>query len=199
MSIAKSVLAVEPDSEVALVYANRAREDVIFHDALEALAAEHSSRFGVRHVFGLLDPSELHPMIDDRTEIFVCGPAPMMALVRASLPGRSLREERFSSPGMVTTRPSAPQSVSIRVRGGQRHLVVTPDQTILESALQTGVDLPFSCGMGGCGKCKVKLVSGDVASDEPNCLTAEERERGYVLTCVSRACTKVELAVEESS
>ncbi|MGZ3418828.1 MAG: 2Fe-2S iron-sulfur cluster-binding protein [Polyangiales bacterium] len=199
MSIAKSVLAIEPESEVALVYANRAREDVIFHDALEALAAAHPQRFCVRHVFGLFDPKELAPFVVDGTEIFLCGPAGMMDVVRASLPGREIREERFSSPGLVSTRASSPQQVTVSLRGGQRQLVVTPDQTILESALQAGLSMPFSCGMGGCGACKVKLVSGDVSSDEPNCLTSEERERGYVLTCVSRACSKVELAVEEAS
>ncbi len=55
--------------------------------------------------------------------------------------------------------------------------------------------MPFSCAMGGCGACKVKLVSGDVASDEPNCLSAEEAKSGFVLTCVSRAAGPVTLEV----
>jgi ring-1,2-phenylacetyl-CoA epoxidase subunit PaaE len=32
--------------------------------------------------------------------------------------------------------------------------------------------------------------------EEPNCLTTEERERGYVLACVSRPCTPVTVEVE---
>jgi ring-1,2-phenylacetyl-CoA epoxidase subunit PaaE len=47
--------------------------------------------------------------------------------------------------------------------------------------------MPFSCALGGCGSCKVRLVSGDYEMDEPNCLTDEERAAGFVLTCVGRA------------
>jgi ferredoxin len=40
--------------------------------------------------------------------------------------------------------------------------------------------------MGGCGACRVK-GSGELAMDEPNCLSAGELRDGYVLTCVTRA------------
>jgi ring-1,2-phenylacetyl-CoA epoxidase subunit PaaE len=40
--------------------------------------------------------------------------------------------------------------------------------------------------MGGCAACKVKLVSGEVEMEEPNCLTPEERAQGFVLACVGR-------------
>jgi ferredoxin len=57
---------------------------------------------------------------------------------------------------------------------------------VLEAAFDARVDMPFSCTVGGCGACRVRLVDGDVAMDEPNCLTPEERASGYVLACMSR-------------
>ena len=55
--------------------------------------------------------------------------------------------------------------------------------------------MPFSCAMGGCGACRVKLVSGEVVMDEPNCLSAAEHEEGYVLTCCSTAASPVTVEI----
>lgn len=211
-SIARTLLASEPATRVALVYGNRAREDVIFHDALEALAEEHAAtgRFVVRHVLesppagwaggvGQLDGAaldrELRALgIHDSlpTEYFLCGPDPLMHAARAFLTGRgvahaSIHEERFvSAHASRTSAPSAAHTVVVRSRGGARRLVVEPGHTVLEAAFAARVDMPFSCTVGGCGACRVKLVDGDVAMDEPNCLTPEERAGGYVLACMSR-------------
>ncbi len=42
---------------------------------------------------------------------------------------------------------------------------VEEDQTILDAALRQGVWLPFACGHGACGTCKVQVTDGyyDVA------------------------------------
>jgi ring-1,2-phenylacetyl-CoA epoxidase subunit PaaE len=68
--------------------------------------------------------------------------------------------------------------------------------TLLDAGLGGGVDMPFSCAVGGCGACRVKVVAGEVALDEPNCLTDRERRDGYTLACSARAVTDVTLAVE---
>ena len=64
---------------------------------------------------------------------------------------------------------------------GMHGIHVEPGQTILEAALAADVDLPFSCAMGGCGACRVRLDAGRVHMEEPNCLSRGEREQGYVL------------------
>ena len=85
----------------------------------------------------------------------------------------------------------APQTAELR-RGSALHtLIVQPGETLLEAGLRAGATMPFSCTMGGCGACKVKLDSGQVTHQEPNCLTAEERAAGYILACVASPCTKV--------
>jgi ring-1,2-phenylacetyl-CoA epoxidase subunit PaaE len=211
-SIARTLLATEADTRVVLVYGNRAREDVIFHDALEALAREHvtTGRFVVRHVLesppagwtggaGLLDGAALERELGAvgeangvPSEYFLCGPAPLMHAARAFLAGRgvphvSIHEERFvSAHASRTAAPSAAHTVVVRSRAGARRMVVEPGRTVLEAAFDARVDMPFSCTVGGCGACRVKLVDGDVAMDEPNCLTPEERAGGYVLACMSR-------------
>lgn len=207
MSIAATLLAREPASRVSLVYGNRSRGDVIFHDELETLVAKHGDRFVVRHVLtnppegfggrtGLLDrqnaDAELAslPTADD---YFVCGPEPMMQAVREALEARgvassAIHEERYSSPGR-RVRPEAPllpQRALVRIGGVDRNVVVKAGQTLLEAGLEAAIPMPFSCSMGGCGACRVKLVQGDVVSEEPNCLSPDELRDGFVLACVSR-------------
>ena len=211
-SIARTVLATEPDTRVVLVYGNRALEDVIFHDALEELARQHAARnrFTVRHVLevppagwtggvGRLDgPALLRELqaldssLDVPSEYFLCGPDPMMQAARLALASRGvptsrIHEERFvSAHASVSKTPTAAQTVTMRSPSGDRSLLVPSGSTVLEAALEARVDMPFSCTVGGCGACRVRLVDGDLAMDEPNCLTPEERAGGYVLACVSR-------------
>ena len=221
--IARTLLASEPGTRLALVYGNAALEDVIFKDALDALAQEHaapSGRFRVRHVLerpppgwtggtGLLDGAalarELDALDDPETavaEYFLCGPAPMMAAARACLEQRGIaatriREERFVSAHALPGAPASAEAheVTLRMRDGERRLVVAAGRTVLETALDAGIDMPFSCAVGGCGTCRVQLARGAVAMDEPNCLSADERAAGYVLACVSRPSAPCTLEV----
>lgn len=71
--------------------------------------------------------------------------------------------------------------------GGATHVVpVATTQFVLEAALTSNVNLPFSCTLGGCGSCKVQLLEGSMELEEPNCLTPAELDAGYRLTCVGR-------------
>jgi ferredoxin-NADP reductase len=223
MSLARTLLVVEPQTRIDLVYGNRGPADIIFADALAALAAEHAGRFTVRHVLqsppdgweggrGLLTrdvvEGELGRLgaLPDDTAFFVCGPEPMMNEARAALLARGvdparIHEERFTQPhlrdGKTAATPAStdrPQPITIRRRGAETTVVATPGETVLESGLRAGVAMPFSCAMGGCAACKVRLIDGEVDMEEPNCLGPDERAARFVLACVSRA--KSALTVE---
>jgi ferredoxin-NADP reductase len=212
MAIARTTLATEPGARITLVYGNRAEKDVIFRRDLDELARAHADRFAVRHVLsepprgwtggvGLLEERVVGAELDalgslaDAT-FLVCGPEPMMAASRAALRARGVTddrilEERFNTPHLrarVGSDASAgPQLLTLRAGGvGTREIYVAPQQTLLEAGLTAGVAMEYSCAMGGCGACKVRLCDGAVEMEEPNCLTAGERDEGYVLACVSR-------------
>lgn len=59
--------------------------------------------------------------------------------------------------------------------------------------LRSGLKLNFSCTVGGCAACKLKVISGAVAVDEPNCLSDQERSAGYILSCSAYAQESVVL------
>lgn len=62
---------------------------------------------------------------------------------------------------------------------------VEEGQTILSAALRQGVWLPFACGHGTCGTCKVQVLDGDVdlGDASPFALMDMERDEGVVLAC----------------
>ncbi|GLR64548.1 NADH:ubiquinone reductase (Na(+)-transporting) subunit F [Marinospirillum insulare] len=62
---------------------------------------------------------------------------------------------------------------------------VEEGQTLLDAALRQGVWLPFACGHGTCGTCKVQVLEGDVdvGAASPFALMDMEREEGVVLAC----------------
>ena len=221
MSIARSVLSDEPRSRVTLVYGNRRQADVIFREPLDVLAREHTGRFTLDHVLeeppdgwsggrGRLDRPTFEARLEalgmtrpSGIEWYVCGPDPMRAAVREALLDRgvdraNVREEVFVRPelhGGEATLPATDQTLHVRKNGLERTMIVHPGQTLLEAGLAAGMPMPFSCAMGGCAECKCRVIEGSVAMEEPNCLTPDEREQGYVLACVSRPRTTVKLEV----
>jgi len=218
MAIVGAVLEGEADSRLVLLYGNRRADAVMFREALGQLAQDHPGRLVVRHVLeepddllehglGRLDAETLGRELDalgvadgPDVEWLICGPEGMMRSVRAALEGRGvprarLREERFQSPGERIARVTAPQEVEVRSGADRVRFRVAPGLTVLEAGLAAGAPLPFSCTLGGCGACRVRLVEGDVHLDEPHCLSAEELAAGMVLTCVGRPASPVVLEV----
>ncbi len=93
--------------------------------------------------------------------------------------------------GAARVEPAASEATEAQrvtvLRDGKTYLAMArPGQTVLEAGLEAGAEMAFSCTVGGCGTCRVRLVSGRVEMSEPNCLSDEERREGYVLACVSR-------------
>ena len=214
LSILRTGLARDPGARFTLVYGNRGERDVIFREAIDALAHAHAPRFSVRHVLGepspgwtggqgILDEETLRreldahvPRTDPDALYFVCGPEPMMRAARVALRTRGVAdanvfEERFNMPHLRSAKAvaatGAPQVLSVRANGAPpREIYVGPEQSILEAGLSAGIAMDYSCAMGGCGACKVRLCEGEVEMEEPNCLTTGERAGGYVLACISR-------------
>jgi ring-1,2-phenylacetyl-CoA epoxidase subunit PaaE len=181
-------------ARVRLVYGNRRVEDIIFRERLERLQASYGERLEVRHVLdqaGRLDVARVREELDGEGVIYSCGPEGMMAAVREVVTERGwlsrLREERFSSPEqrpVVGVREA--QRVVYAWSRGRTEVMVKPQETLLEAGLRAQVPMPFSCTMGGCGACRVQVKEGAVAHDEPNGLSAAERESQKSFACVGR-------------
>ncbi len=224
MSIAKSVLHMEPDSQVSLIYANRNENSIIFKGALDTLQQKYGDRFHVTHVLeqepvswicptGLLKPDLLKELLaklpesaPDYTEYYMCGPEGMMVNVEETLKELQIPKERVHRESFVAGKTAKVEGaadpvkaagddvpisreVTVILDGEEHKFTVEPDKTILETALDLDIDLPYSCQSGLCTACRGKCLSGKVKLDEEEGLSESEIDEGYVLTCVGHPLT----------
>jgi len=208
VSLAETVLRAEPGSRVTLLCGNRSEDEIVFRQRLAALAGQFAPRLEVLHALdtagdgwtglrGPLDGPRVQQALGGAAAdaYFVCGPEPMMqsvcaALEAAGVPRDRVHTERFAYASTSTLRvPDHAAEVTFAASG--RKVTARAGQTVLQAGLEAGIDLPFSCTMGGCGACKVLKREGTVVMSEPNCLSETERAAGYVLACCTYADSDV--------
>ena len=72
------------------------------------------------------------------------------------------------------------------VQTGDRYVCAT-DESLLEGMVRLGrKGIPVGCVNGGCGVCKVRVLSGQVRALGPVSsahVSAQERDNGYTLAC----------------
>jgi len=75
----------------------------------------------------------------------------------------------------------------VRIEGGPEY-ACGEDDTLLRSALRSGLGMPYECNAGSCGTCKVELLEGQVTSLRPDAPGLGERDRAKnrVLACQAR-------------
>jgi len=217
MSIVRTVLD-RGTGRVVLFYANRDEDSVIFRAPLAELAAAHPDRLQVVHwletVQGLPSQHQLKAFAEqyaDR-EAFVCGPAPFMdatvaALKELQFPRARRHQEKFVSLGgnpfvdLSASTVEAPQSDAPEVGGQPAHLEAEldgqtyvfddwqPGTTMLEHLESKGVKAPFSCRLGECSACAVRLIEGEVTMRNNDVLDDEDLADGIRLACQADAAT----------
>ncbi|MDQ2834849.1 MAG: phenylacetate-CoA oxygenase/reductase subunit PaaK [Acidobacteriota bacterium] len=215
LSILKSTLEEEPRSRFTLIYGNRASSSVIFREDLEDLKNRYLERFNLVFILsreqqdielfnGRIDGAKcdqiLRRWIDPRDidVAYICGPQSMMAEVSASLQANGvskehIRMELFGTEARVGYKHPLPVARADRVchvtviqDGRRREFSVQNDgQTLLDGALEQGIELPYSCKGGVCSTCRCKMTQGKVDMDVSFALEDYEIARGFVLTCQS--------------
>lgn len=133
------------------------------------------------------------------TEFFVCGPEPLMkvtveSLLSLKVPKEKIHKESFESQAAkeasnmpveeLIGQGVVAREVKVIYDGEEHRFIVPPDKTILETALDLDIDLPYSCQSGLCTACRGKCISGKVKMVEDEGLSEREKKEGYVLLCV---------------
>lgn len=138
--------------------------------------------------------------------IHVCGPVPMMEATKAILaelgvPPDNLKTEQFGAvkpapaaagTALKSTAPAAGPQVTFSTNS--KSAKIRADQTVLELSEELGIGIEFSCRIGTCGVCKVKMTSGEVTMAVEDSLTPEDKTNGIILAC--QAKPQGDIAVE---
>lgn len=215
ISLMKAVLTVEPSSRFTLVYGNRGLGSVIFRDELDDLKNRYLGRLHIIHLFsreeqevpllnGRIDGEKMRRLaavlvdVGSLDEAFLCGPEPMAldvrdTLVELGVDPRHIHLELFGTPAASVPRERRgagsgggdQRHLTVMLNGVKTELDMDPEETILDAALATGIDLPFSCKGGVCATCRAKICDGTVEMDRNYALEAWELDAGFALTCQS--------------
>lgn len=218
LSIAWTVLDVEPQSEVVLVYGNRTTGDVMFLEELADLKDRYPRRFSVLHVLsreeqgsellsGRVDRDRLRRLfatvvpIASIDEWYLCGPFGMVTdgkqtLLEAGVAPGTVHVELFHAdpppPRQRRHEPgtSALATVVVDLHGRTTRVQVDPDgESVLDAVLAVRADAPYACKGGVCGTCRARCTLGAVEMDVNYALEPDELARGVVLTCQSHPTT----------
>ena len=221
MSILKSVLYIEKQSNITLVYANRDEDSVIFKTEIEKIVSENAGRVKVLNVYdnpktqvsdlqkGLLSVDRVKAIIENyggvnADEYFICGPGPMMENIKQALENLKIANERIhieyfsavvdavnKAAGNEPTGADVNSEITVIQYGIETTMKLnTAGLTILDAAIDAGVDAPFSCKGAVCCTCRAKVIEGKAKMDNNFALTDAEVEDGFILTCQAHPLTE---------
>jgi len=135
--------------------------------------------------------------------VFVCGPGKMIDDVSDGLAALGVdlahvHIERFT-PAPDSTPRKAPSAkarkavahgavVEVILDGVRKSFQIeNADESVLDAAHRSGLELPFSCQGGMCCTCRCKVVSGTAEMAVNYSLEKWETEAGFTLACQTRA------------
>jgi CDP-4-dehydro-6-deoxyglucose reductase len=91
-------------------------------------------------------------------------------------------------------------SAHVQVKPSGHEFFVDGSDSLLEAALRAGLSLDYGCSAGSCGKCKARVVSGQVhrVRHSDYALSAAEKAAGVVLMCCHTAATDLVIEAREA-
>ena len=147
---------------------------------------------------------------------FVCGPHDMTEQVVQTLKNKGLSKDqikfelfgapkgpRTKSTGEAPRQAPGAQDCQLTViqDGITRELTISKNNlSLLDAAMEQGIELPYSCKGGVCSTCRCKVIEGEVDMDANFALEDYEVNMGFVLSCQSFPVTdKVTINFDEET
>lgn len=88
----------------------------------------------------------------------------------------------------------------VKIEPSGHEYFVDGNDNLLEAALRAGLALDYGCSAGSCGKCKAKVLSGDVQKTRHSdyVLSAAEKSAGVILMCCNTAVLDLVIEAREA-
>jgi ring-1,2-phenylacetyl-CoA epoxidase subunit PaaE len=216
-SLIKQLIREEPLSEIILLNQNHDEDTVIFSAQLNSwqreipnririinlLSNPHDKSIGSHRLTNELLETMVSKWANRAKEIcfYLCGPEAFMRMAQFTLrllkfEDRQIRREfftvQFIPPPPLALDPG-PKKVTVDIGGRKFQFNTSYPKTILQSALDQGIQLPYSCRGARCSTCMAKCISGNVKMSMNEVLTDDDLQDGWVLTCVGYASSDLRL------
>ena len=88
----------------------------------------------------------------------------------------------------------------VEIKPSGSEFFVDGNESVLEAALRAGLSLDYGCSSGSCGKCKARIVSGQVHRTRHSdfLLSAAEKSAGIMLMCCNTAVGDLVIEAREA-
>ena len=173
-----------------LYYATRTRKNAAFLDQLHALGDDKQARL---HLNFDQEPGakmlDLAKIVADSTadaHLYCCGPVPMLEafeLATATRKPDTVHVEYFAAKEAADTSGG----FTVELAKSKKTIVVPAGKTILDTLLDMGIDVPYSCQEGVCGTCEVKVLEGIPDHRDLVLTHAEQEANNSMMICCSGA------------
>lgn len=216
-SILKTVLHINSEDKVHLIYSSRNRESIIYRDELKALKEKYGSRLVLQHILsqvqGRLGETQLKEKLKgdllSQALFYLCGPKDYMDgiknfLLKRSVPKQNIHTEDFKVVPILGPKPDEnsvfftaevfeegePEQLEANFDGQKVLINLNRETSLLEQLLEKGYQPPFSCTSGSCMTCMARLKEGKVFQLEEGVLDEENIKALEVLTCQAYPLSK---------
>lgn len=182
-------------ADYRLIYCTRSLQATPFRD--ELVGPDLAGRVQLLHDGGDprrgLDPGSLLRRHQPGTHVYVCGPAGLIAAVRAAAahwPRACVHFEYFATDSASRAAPAqADRAFAVRLASTGQVFEIPGDRSVLAVLAENGVAVPRLCEQGVCGSCLTGVLDG-IPDHRDSVQTAAERARNDCMAlCCSRALT----------
>jgi len=186
LSMAKTLSHVNLD--FALHYFARSERHIAFSREVSRLGSDAELHVGLSIEKTQDQISKILEEYESGTQIYVCGPSPMMEVVKRmasekDLPESMFHTEYFENPNAI----DLGGAFKVVLSRSDRVLDVPQGKSILQVLQENGVAMRSSCEQGACGTCLVKVLSGNPIHQDVYLTETERRQGNWIATCVSRS------------
>ncbi|OXG08752.1 ring-1,2-phenylacetyl-CoA epoxidase subunit PaaE [Flavobacterium araucananum] len=205
-SIIKDLLNNKPLIHIYLVYGNKSNSSVIFKDQLDQLKSIYPNRFKIYNFYsreeffeedshnyqGRIDSNFVENLVNNINgpiRHYICGPIGLKNIVKEALIslGQNLHNVHSEDFELIKNpedfKDIKNQEVFLNFQGIKNKIVINSGNSILEEALEAGLELPYSCQTGNCSTCKATVRSGQlkmIGLDKPR---TDLKENEFLLCC----------------
>lgn len=203
-SILNSFLTNNRFGVFTLIYGNKTPEETMFYKELKTLEEKHPKQLKVFWVFsqsneegalfGRIDASVINFVLNQKHALpdqsFLCGPEPMILSNIEDLTNKGISKQTIHFE--LFTASTKEKEIENKVDKGRfnltcddvtYHLELVPDKTLLDIALSSKLEVPYSCQGGVCSSCIARVKEGKASMLTNQILTDSEIEEGLVLSC----------------
>ena len=223
MSMSRWAYDAATDLDITFFHSAQTARDLIFGQELEWMSTQNPNfklclsltRAQISRdwagLVGRLNAEMLAKIAPDFRErtVYVCGSDSFMESTKTLLqnldfPMDNYYQESFGTCTLAPTLSEVKISNQTKAEQSVRSLVVFAksgteiksdrNESILQLGKRENVRLKSGCGMGSCGVCKIKKVTGEIKyKSAPDRLSATEQAAGLILPCIAYPIGRVEI------